>query len=389
MAEYRGFDFLDFLVVLTKWRKFLLILFISTCIVSYLAIYFFIDEEFESTALILPSEDTGAMGGITGLMKNLKDLPFGLGGKSKSEISDVYLVIIYSRTNLEDLINKFNLLDDYGIESMEKGVKILSKKITAEVTDEDAFEITVRSVSPAKAVSMVNYIIELLNNKVIELNTAKSRENRIFLENRYKEINYELSIIEDSLQRFQEITGLLEAEEQVKLIATAYTELETEIFTKRVKLEIMETIYGKDSPQSNTFREELFLLESKFNEMKTNQTQESFLLSTSSLPLNMKIFIRLFRNVEIYHKILEFIVPLYEQAKLEEQKDIPVLQVIDFGNLPEKKAYPPRLLMTAVITVLILFLSILFLILAELVKNTENEKMKYIFSSLGSKRHKI
>ncbi|MCZ7614320.1 MAG: hypothetical protein M5T52_12495 [Ignavibacteriaceae bacterium] len=51
----------------------------------------------------------------------------------------------------------------------------------------------------------------------------------------------------------------------------------------------------------------------------------------------MKKFLRLYRDIEIYTAILEFIVPIYEQAKLEEQKNIPVLQVIDYGVVPEKK----------------------------------------------------
>jgi uncharacterized protein involved in exopolysaccharide biosynthesis len=41
---------------------------------------------------------------------------------------------------------------------------------------------------------------------------------------------------------------------------------------------------------------------------------------------------------------MEFIVPLYEQAKIEEKKDYPILQVIDYAVPPAKKTYPPRIL---------------------------------------------
>ena len=388
MAEYKGLDFLDMLVILTKWKKFLIILLISTFALSYLAIYFFIDEEFESTALILPSEDAGSMAGISGIMKNLKDLPFGLGGSSKSEITDMYLVIIYSRTNLETLIDKFNLLEDFGVESMEKGVKILSKKINADVTDEGAFEIVVRAISGEKAANMVNYLVEVLNQRVIELNIAKSRDNRIFLEDRYAEIKKELRTIEDSLQKFQETTGLLEAKEQIKLIATAYTELDTEILTKRIKLEIFEGLYEKDSPQAITLRKELNLMESRLNDLKRNKAHESFLLSINSLPENMKNFIRLFRDVEIYNKILEFIVPLYEQSKLEEQKNIPVLQVVDYGVVPEKKAYPPRLLISVIATFMILSIVSLIIVFREIILNTQNPRLINIKGQLKTWRNR-
>lgn len=383
MAEYNGLDFLDLLVVLTKWKIFLLILIVSTFVISYLVIYFVIDEEFESKALIIPSDDSSPTGSISGIMKNLKDLPLGLGGSSKSASTDLYITIIYSRSNLENVIKKFDLLNDYNLNSMEKAVKLVSKKIEAEVTDEDAFEISVRAKTREKSAEIVNYLLEVLNQKVIELNIAKSRDNRIFLENRYAELKENLRIVEDSLQHFQESTGLYEAKEQLKLIAGTYTELETKITMKKIELEILENMYEKESPQVDLLRREVSLMESEFNGLKRNKNEESFLLALNSLPENMKKFLRLYRDIEIYTAILEFIVPIYEQAKLEEQKNIPVLQVIDYGVVPEKKAYPPRLLMSAITTLIIFLLFASFLIFREVFRNSKNPKVEFILSNIN------
>lgn len=383
MAEYKGLDFLDLLVVIAKWKKFLLILIVSTFVLSYLTIYMLIDEEFDSKALIIPSDDTSPSGSISGIMKNLKDLPLGLGGVSKSTSTDLYLTIIYSRSNLENIIKKFDLMNDYGLSSMEKAVKLLSKKIEADVTDEDAFEITVRAKTGEKSANIVNYILEILNQKVIELNVAKSKDNRIFLEKRYAELKENLRIVEDSLQRFQENTGLYEAKEQLKLIAGAYTELETNISMKKIELEILENMYEKESPQADMLRKEISLMESEFNGLKRNKNKESFLLALNSLPENMKKFLRLSRDFEIYTAILEFIVPIYEQAKLEEQKNIPVLQVIDYGVVPEKKAYPPRMLISAITTFIIFSLFVAFLIFREVIRNSQNPKVAFILSNIN------
>lgn len=382
MAEYKGLDFLDLLVVIAKWKKFLLILIVSTFVLSYLTIYMLIDEEFDSKALIIPSDDTSPSGSISGIMKNLKDLPLGLGGVSKSTSTDLYLTIIYSRSNLENIIKKFDLMNDYGLNSMEKAVKLLSKKIEADVTDEDAFEITVRAKTGEKSANIVNYILEILNQKVIELNVAKSKDNRIFLEKRYAELKENLRIVEDSLQRFQENTGLYEAKEQLKLIAGAYTELETNISMKKIELEILENMYEKESPQADMLRKEISLMESEFNGLKRDKNKESFLLALRSLPENMKKFLRLSRDFEIYTAILEFIVPIYEQAKLEEQKNIPVLQVIDYGVVPEKKAYPPRLLISVIATFMILSIISLVIVFKEIIQNTQNPRIVYIIGQV-------
>jgi uncharacterized protein involved in exopolysaccharide biosynthesis len=55
-------------------------------------------------------------------------------------------------------------------------------------------------------------------------------------------------------------------------------------------------------------------------------------------------YLRLYRDYEIQNKLLEFILPLYEQAKIEEQRDVPVVQVLDRAVPPEKKARPFRTL---------------------------------------------
>ena len=277
-------------------------------------------------------------------------------------------------------------MNDYDLNSREKAVKLLSKKIEADVTDEDAFEITVRSKTAKKSANIVNYILEILNQKVIELNVTKSRDNRIFLEKRYAELKQNLRIVEDSLQRFQERTGLYEAKEQLKLIASAYTELETKISMKKIELEILENMYEKESPQADILRSEVNLMESELNGLKRNKNDESFLLSLNSLPENMKSFLRLFRDIEIYTAILEFIVPLYEQAKLEEQKNIPVLQVIDYGVVPEKKAYPPRLLFSAIATFIILSIVSLFIVFKEIIQNTHNPRLIHITGQLKTWR---
>ena len=57
MAENKKVDLLDYLTPPVKWKRFLLIFFIISMIISYLAIYFFVNEKFESTALLLPSQE--------------------------------------------------------------------------------------------------------------------------------------------------------------------------------------------------------------------------------------------------------------------------------------------------------------------------------------------
>jgi uncharacterized protein involved in exopolysaccharide biosynthesis len=51
-------------------------------------------------------------------------------------------------------------------------------------------------------------------------------------------------------------------------------------------------------------------------------------------------YVRRFRNFEIQYKILQFITPLYEQAKVEEKRQTPSVLILDKAGPAERKAKP-------------------------------------------------
>ncbi|MEW5799925.1 MAG: Wzz/FepE/Etk N-terminal domain-containing protein [Bacteroidota bacterium] len=382
MSESKQIDILDYFVILVKWKKLFLQVAVGMFVVSYIGIYFFIDEEYEATAVIVPSEDK-QLGGISSLMKNLGSLPIaGLKGSTVSTEMDLYVTVITSRTLQEDIIRKFNLLEEFGLESMEKALKRFKDRIKTKVTDENAFEIAVRGSSPQQSVEIANFVLERLNETIIQLNITKSKNNRLFLEERYNEVSANLRNAEDSLQIYQQSSGMLEVKEQTKLIVDAYTKLESELLTKQLELSILENTYSKDSPLVDNLKVQVKEYEKKIGEMKREGGKESVILALNSLPAKAKNYIRHYRDVEIYSAILEFLVPLYEQSKFEEQKNVPVLQVIDTPRLPEKKVYPPRTLFAAIITFGGLLLTYFYVLLQENTQWKENEKIVFIKQNL-------
>ena len=60
----------------------------------------------------------------------------------------------------------------------------------------------------------------------------------------------------------------------------------------------------------------------------------------------------LYRQVQIQESIYSLLTQQYELARIQEAKDLPVISVIDSPGIPEKKSFPPRLILTAVLAVL-------------------------------------
>ena len=64
--------------------------------------------------------------------------------------------------------------------------------------------------------------------------------------------------------------------------------------------------------------------------------------------------LRLQRELEIQTELFKFLTMEYEEAKIEEAKDIPTVQVLDVAKVPERKSKPRRVLL--VISILLVCL---------------------------------
>jgi hypothetical protein len=60
----------------------------------------------------------------------------------------------------------------------------------------------------------------------------------------------------------------------------------------------------------------------------------------------------LYRRVRIEETVFELLTQQYEMARIEEAKDLPAVSVIDSPGIPEKKSFPPRLLLSLLLTLL-------------------------------------
>jgi capsule polysaccharide export protein KpsE/RkpR len=178
------------------------------------------------------------------------------------------------------------------------------------------------------------------------------------------------------------------AEDQTKASIEAYTKLEADLAAKQTELSIVQKLYGQDSPQAYNAKISVTEYENKLNKIKAGTDGNDLFLALKNLPSKGMNYLRLYRDVKINQAMLEFIIPLYEQARFEEQKNIPFLQIIDHAKAPEKKAYPKRFTITLVITAIIMFLIIFVVILREVVGNSDDPKVKFVWNNLFSFRTK-
>ncbi len=385
MTEKKDTGLLNLLVIFVKWKRFFILLFIISMVLSYLAIYFFVTPRFDASSLLLPSGEQangGILSGLSGL-SGLKGLPLGLGNFGENSDVDIYNSIVYSRTLLNSVIKKFDLIKVYKIDTTTLGyyelmLKQLRNSISADINDDGVtYSITVSAPTPQLAAEMTNFIVKQLNDKIVTLKIKKAKDNREFLEKRVNDVKDSLNYAEDQLEKFQKRTGMFEAESQTKAILEQLAKFQAQIAEKQTEYSIYKQLYGNNSAQAHSAKIVAEEFAAKLKQIEVGKDSINTLLALNNLPKNVINYFRLYGNVQIYTNILEFELPLYEQAKFQEQKDVPVLQVIDPAIPPAKRSYPKRTIMAFIITVVLMLISLVFILLRE--NKNLNESNGYIY----------
>jgi tyrosine-protein kinase Etk/Wzc len=372
-------NLLDYLYVIWKWKNFIIIN-VLLGIVLIVVITLFMPNWYKSSAVILPPEQQSALSSLPQIARDF--LPANLLGRfGVSNLADRYLAVLNSRTMMEELTNTFNLAEVYGVknQSTEKTIRQLRKNTNFDFQKDGTITIDIFDRDPIRAAEMANYITGKLNELLIILDTQEARNNREFIERRYIQVQDDLRITEELLKEFQQTYGIYALPEQTEVAIKNAAELQSMIFVAEVELNVMRRSLSPENVQLQTKLAELQELRKIFNELKvghdewfSDQSTTLFIPFKDIPELGME-YIRRYRDFEIQNKIFQFIIPLYEQAKIEEQKDIPQLLILDKAIPAERKEKPRRsIIVIATFIFLTFFLMFVVFILEFIARRDHN-----------------
>jgi uncharacterized protein involved in exopolysaccharide biosynthesis len=349
-AARRDINVYDYVQTLVKWRRFLA-LNIGIIILIVAVFAFLAPNRFRSTASILPPKQEGGVGSaLSQLTKDI--LPSNMLGKlSSGQSAYNYLAILNSRTAKEAVVKKFDLAKVYNTKqgSIESAIRELEDYCTFDIGENGDITVSVTDTDPNRAAEMTNYFVEQLNTISVQLSTQEARNNRIFLEKRYKQAQDEMRLVEDSLKEFQQRYGIYSMPEQTKAAIEEAAQLKAQVSVAEVELGILRQSLGGDNAQARLKETEIRELNSKLRVMKygsgnpSERDAELFVPFKDVPELGIK-YLRLYREFEIQTRIMQLVIPMYEQARVDEQKTTPVVLVLDAGVPAEKKDGPRRTL---------------------------------------------
>lgn len=361
-TEISGIDTLKIFV--KRWKLFTANFFIVVVLVSIVCLLLPISYRAQTT-ILPPIEDSDLMG-VSSLLSDLPLKALGLGSQISGQ-TDLFLAILKSRTIMEAVIDKFDLMRKYEAKNIEIAIKKLSSYVAVNLNDEGTITLSMQVETPwlgnfssrkkdeARELSknIANYFITQLDSINRTLQGIRAKNARIFIEKRYWENQNDLRQAEQKLNEFQKKYGIVSLPEQATVTIKAAAELKAQMIEKEVRLGVLKSYVGDQHPDYIREYSELKELEKKYNEFKTKSGKQNILeddqvvstdlfLQLNKTPDLILQNARLLRETLLQQKIMEFLLPQYEQAKIQEAKDTPTVQVLDKAEKPIKKYKPKR-----------------------------------------------
>jgi uncharacterized protein involved in exopolysaccharide biosynthesis len=286
---------------------------------------------------------------------------FGL--SALNEDINNYIAILESRTVNEHMVHRFDLVERYDVKDVEFALEAWASNVELEATEEGSLIIGVLDKDPETARNMVNVLLQELEIMNHYLATQKGKFNRQFLEERLEQNKKDLAKNEELLRQFQMRYGAVEIPGQVLAGIEVYSQLHAQKVETEIQLKVAQATLPSNDPKTKRFEILLKELNSRLEDMMSGADGKSVLLPFEDVPdLSLK-FARLLREVETQNQIMQIILPQYEQARMEESKNVPSLQIIDEPQIALNKTKPRRALIVIASTLMVLMLSSSYVII--------------------------
>ena len=357
------------LALLWQERRFLF-RWIAVGLVVSTVLVFLIPVQYTSTTQLMPPDQVGA-----GIASTLAALTKG-GGSDIASLgtellglhtsSDLFIGVLQSRSVEDDLINKFDLRKLYGKRRIEDARKELSN--STEITgDRKSGIVTIKVTdrSPQRAAAMAREYVEQLNQIVVTLNTSSAHKERVFLETRLGQVQQDLESAEKEFAQFASKNTALDVKEQGRAMLGAAAEIEGQLIAAQTQLEGLRQIYTDENVRVRTieariaeYRRQLKKLHgddptageaSAQNDIGSGQGQaagdQDLYPTIQRLPILGVTWADLYRRTKVQEVVFETLTKQFEIAKVEEAREVPSVKVLDHADVPERKSFPPRMLL--------------------------------------------
>ena len=349
-------------------ERFTLVRFAACGLVLSTLFAFTIPFSYESrTQLMPPEQDSGS--GLMSLLAMSARTGSGLGMLAGDLLGlktsgELFIGILRSHTVEDRIIEQYDLKSVYHERRMQDARRRL--EANTEITEDrksGIIGISVTDHSPQRAAAIAQSYVAELDRLVAELNTSAAHRERVFLEGRLKAVKQDLDTSAKEFSQFASKNTAIDIKEQGKAMLEAAAILQGNLIAAQSELEGLRQIYADTNVRVHAVRARIDELQRKLAEIgggdlssTADPGEQPLYPSIRKLPLLGVAYAELYRNNKIQETVFELLTQQCELAKVQEAKETPSVKILDVAKVPERKSFPPRLLLMLLGTFLSLLL---------------------------------
>ena len=356
---------------------------ISATIILFLVLLFVYPLTYKSTISVMPPETKPETGSLSSLLSG-QDFSSILTGGLSSANSQLYVEMLKSRTAAIYVVKKYDLVNYYGSDNIYQAAKKLQDHLEIDLTKEGIIKLNVEvstSLFPRIttnidsmrrfAADLSNTYIEALDKMNREKLSSQAKRARQYIEEQLVKTKSQLDSVENRLADFQKANKAISLPEQVNAAIDAAASLKSEIIKTEVQLGLLESNLREDNQTLVALKAKLEQLREQYNKMAMGS--QDYLVAFKDVPELGKELASLLRDVKIQNEVYLLLQQQYYKEKIQENRDIPTIQVLDEAVPPQSKSSPKTIFSTITGGIFVFLLVSLVVVL--------NERKTYWFKS--------
>lgn len=276
--------------------------------------------------------------------------------------------------------------------SVETAFDEMKKVAHFMLNEQGIISVIVEFSAPELAAAVANAYVEELDLVNQEKSVSRAKNSRIYIESQLLETQEKLKNATEKLALFQQENKAVSLENQMQASIQQLGEIQGQITTKEVELGVMLQSMRSENPLVVRKRKEIKELRRQFDEFQFGsnnvaQQDSGFYLPFIDVPEVSFQLADLIREVKAQETIWQLLNQQYYQAKIEEARNTPTIQILDVAIPPIHPSSPNRKVLVFVIGLLSILFSILWAFLNDYLKAvdknpSDKEKMEIIKAEL-------
>jgi len=368
-------NFHDLLNIILRNISFLLKTTIISTIFLFVILFLIYPLTYKSEISVLPPEQGNQSNALSSLLGDNVASGFFY-TSSKSFNSELFVQILKSRTAALYVVRKLNLTGFYNTETDIVAANYLNDQLNINLTKEGIIKLDVEVTSDLIpwllddedslkrfAAILSNTYIEALDSINKAKLSSKAKRARKYIETQLIKTKAVLDSVEFRLMRFQDENKTISLPKQISAAIDAAAKLKAEIIQTEIELGFLETNLREDNQSLIALRTKLSELREQYNKMQLGS--KDYLLAFSDVPELGKELSDLLRDVKIQNEVYLLLQQQYYKEKIQENRDIPTVEILDEAIPPLRKSSPKVIFSTIVGGIFIFLIFSLFVVVKE------------------------